>query len=210
MRPFITTLLCALTAASAAAQGVRTIHESGGDVQDGDRIVVTVRTNALFRSDTVQLRDDGVLRLPGLPDLPLAGVPRAAIDSVVTAHVARFVRDPEVRVTQLLPIAVNGSVANPGYYYTTTDAVLRDVLMRAGGFRDGDINRIVIRRGGKVIIDKPTVTAALADGRSLEALQLHSGDEVYVPAARHFNWGNAIAVGASALAATVAIIQLSR
>lgn len=181
-----------------------------GDFQDGDRLIVTIRNNTVFRSDTVQLRAGRVLQIPTMPDLSLEGVLRSEVRDSVAAHVARYVRDPEVSVTPLLPIAVTGSVANPGYYYTSADAVLRDLIMRAGGLRDADLDKVVIRRNGSVIWDRPAVRTALADGRSLDALHLRAGDELYVPAARHVSWTNILAVGASALAATVAVLQLSR
>ena len=204
------TLLVLMAAASAGAQTARTVVESSGDVQDGERVIVTIRNSSIYRSDTLQLRDNRTLRIPGMPDLSLDGVPRAALDSVVAAHVAKYVRDPDVRVTTLLPLAVNGSVQSPGYYYTSTDAVLRDVIMRAGGLKDADINRIVIRRGGTVVVDHAITSAALADGRPIDTLGLQPGDELYVPEARHVSWSNIIAVGATALAATVAILQVTR
>lgn len=136
------------------------------------------------RPDTMLVRTGKVLQFAGMSDFSLEGVLRSELTDSLRRHLGRYLRNPEVRATPLLPIAVMGSVGNPGYYYTAADVVLRDVIMRAGGFREGNVNKMVIRRAGETIWNAADVRLALADGISLDRLHLRAGDEIFVPERR--------------------------
>ena len=176
-----------------------------GDFQTGDRIVIDVRGAA--RPDTIQLRAGKVLPLAGMDDLPLDGVLRSELTDVVHTHLARYLREPEVRVTSLVPVAILGSVAAPGYYYASPGTALRDVFVLAGGLRDGDLERVTVRRRGETIWNAPAVRDALASGWSLDGLHLRAGDEILVPQVRHIQMTTVVAMTTSIIALTLALLQ---
>lgn len=166
-----------------------------GDFQDGDRIIVQIQGNALAGKspvevpETLTVRSGKLLELPRMSDLPLEGVLRSELQQRLTDHLSQYVREPSVRATPLVRIAVLGYVARPGYIYTSADRPLSDVLMQAGGpGPDADMGRVVIRRGGDVIWNSQDTHTALADGLSLDRLHLRAGDEIFIPQQRHVAW----------------------
>jgi hypothetical protein len=179
-----------------------------GDFQEGDRIVVVLEGSAPV-IDTLQVRTGKTLHFPRMGELSLDGVLRSELTETVRNHLQRYLTSPNVRVTPLLPIAVLGLVAAPGFYYTPADVVLRDVIMRAGGpLVEADISKIVLRRGGEVIWSEKDVRTALSDGLSLDALHLRSGDELVVPKRRSIQMTALVALISSSVALTVAVVNL--
>jgi protein involved in polysaccharide export with SLBB domain len=178
-----------------------------GDFQDGDRIVLVVQGNSAL-SDTLTVRAGKVLQIPRMEDLPLQGVLRSELPQKITAHLAEYLKDPTSRVTPLLRIGVLGHVQRPGYYYTSADVLLTDVVMRAGGpATDADMQNIVIRRGPDVIWSAADTRTALTDGLSLDRLHLRAGDEIDISGQHHISWGTIVPVGVSLLTAVVALIR---
>lgn len=179
-----------------------------GDFQEGDRIVVVLEGSAPV-IDTLQVRDGKRLQFSRMGELSLDGVLRSELTESVRNHLQRYLTSPNVRVTPLLPIAVLGLVAAPGFYYTPADVVLRDIIMRAGGpLVEADISKIVVRRGGEVIWSEKDVRTALSDGLSLDALHLRSGDEVLIPKRRSIQMATLVALISSSVALTVAVVNL--
>jgi len=159
-----------------------------GDFQDGDRIVVAILGTAGF-SDTLTVRSDRVLELPQMGSFPLAGTLRSELGAKLTTYIAKYLRDPVVRVTPLIRLAVLGNVARPGFYYLPADVTLSDLLMVAGGpTATADVSRVDVRRGPQIIIDQPNTRVAISEGLSLDMLHLRAGDEITVGAQRQFNW----------------------
>lgn len=153
-----------------------------GDFQEGDRIVVTIGNNPP-RTDTMQLRAGKILQF-GIADIPLGGVLRSELTDTLKHHLSKYLVDPVVRATPLLPIAVFGPVGLPGYHYFAADVLLRDVVMRVGGLAGADVKKTTIRRGDEIIWSADDVRIALTDGLSLDRLHLRAGDEVVIPAPR--------------------------
>ena len=160
-----------------------------GDFQDGDRILVTVRGPGGF-SDTLTVRSGRQLELAQLPPLPLTGVLRSELHPRLTAHLTRYLRDPVVIVRPLVRVGILGNVLRPGYYYTSADLPLTDVLMVAGGpTPEADLTKVSVRRGGEIIMNERRTRGALTAGRSLDNLHMQAGDEVQVGKRRQINWG---------------------
>lgn len=178
-----------------------------GDFQDGDRIVVKLLGSTTF-NDTITVRAGKMLPLPRMEDVPLEGVLRSELTARLSSHLARYLRDSSVRATPLLRLAVLGQVRAPGYYYTSADVLLSDVIMKAGGpAADADMNKTVIRRGGETIWNAQDTRTALSDGLSLDRLHLRAGDEIYLPEQNHFNWGMATQIGLGVLGLIVAFTR---
>jgi hypothetical protein len=185
-----------------------------GDFQDGDRIVVHLQGNTLMPKDFVGIPDTNIVRagrrleFPRMADLSLDGVLRSELNDRLTAHFAQYIREPTVRSTPLVRVAVLGQVGHPGYVYTLADAPLSDLIMQAGGpSGSADMAGIVIRRGADVIWDQQDTRAALADGMSLDRLHLRAGDEIEVPARRDISWFAVITGTASAVALLFTIFR---
>lgn len=181
-----------------------------GDFQEGDRIVVILEGSTLV-SDTLQVRTGKLLQFPRMGDVSLVGVLRSELTDTVRHHLARYLTNPVVRATPLLPLAVLGSVGQPGYYYTPADVVLRDVIMKAGGpLGTADLNKVLVRRGGEVIWNPEDIKVALTDGLSLDGLHLRAGDEIFVPERRRFQLSNITTAISAAVALTLALVQITR
>jgi hypothetical protein len=202
----------------AAARDAETLHRTSeasllrarlqrGDFQEGDRIVLSVEVPALRLGDDANARvadgNDTVIvragklsrftKLPNIPDLSLDGVLRSELVDTITSHLRKYLRAPIVRATPLVRVAVMGAVVKPGWYSTPTDVVLADVIMQAGGVStESDVDRIAIRRAGEVICAPEIVRAALAEGLSLDRLNLRAGDEIYVAPKRSWNLSTSI------------------
>lgn len=159
-----------------------------GDFRVGDRFVITIRQDTV-RSDTASVRDSLLVAIQNLPDVSLAGVLRAELDDKLNAHVARYLRNATVRTSVLTRVAVMGTVASPGFYYVSPDRPVSDVIMLAGGpAEDAKLNEIEIHRGSETILKKKDAKRLVEEGRTLEQLDVQSGDEIRVPKKRRFNW----------------------
>jgi protein involved in polysaccharide export with SLBB domain len=179
-----------------------------GDFQEGDRIVIVVDANP--RPDTLQVRAPKSLQFAGIDDLSLEGVLRSELKETIRNHLARYLKNPEVRATPLVPLAILGSVTSPGYYYTPADAVMRDVIMRAGGLQGAALDKAVVRRGGEIIWRSADFRVALTDGVSVDQMHLRAGDEIFIPERRRTGVATVLTVTSSTAALVVTLIQLLR
>lgn len=178
-----------------------------GDFQDGDRIVVKLLGSVTF-SDTITVRAGKMLPLPKLSDLPLEGVLRSELNARLSSHLAKYLRDSSAQATPLLRLAVLGAVKSPGYYYTSADVLLSDVIMKAGGpAPNADVQNTEIRRAGATIWSAQDTRTAMSDGLSLDRLHLRAGDEVQVPEERQINWSTIFQVSATVLGLVVALVR---
>jgi protein involved in polysaccharide export with SLBB domain len=179
-----------------------------GDFQEGDRIVVSLLGSTTF-NDTISVRAGKLLPLPRMGDVPLEGVLRSELGTRISSHLAKFLRDSSVRATPLVRIAVLGQVNRPGFYYTSADALLSDMLMKAGGpAASADLGKMSIRRGGEVIWTERDTRTAMSDGLSIERLHLRAGDELYVGEQKRTNWTAIAQVGISLLGIAFALTRL--
>jgi hypothetical protein len=160
-----------------------------GDFQDGDRIILRLLGSVTLSQDTVVLRAGKMLSLPRMEDLSLEGVLRSELESTISHHLAKFLKDSSVRAVPLLRVAVLGQVRGPGYYYVQADVLLNDVIMRAGGPNPGaNLGNLTIRRGGEIIWNPQDTRTALADGLSLDRLHLRAGDEIIIDDDKSTPW----------------------
>jgi protein involved in polysaccharide export with SLBB domain len=180
-----------------------------GDFQEGDRIVVVLESNPTA-TDTMQVRAGKVLQFPRMSEVSLEGVLRSELNDALRQHLSKFLTNPDVRATPLLPLSVLGNVRNPGFFYAPADYLLRDLVMRAGGpAPDADMSKTEVRRAGKTIWNVKETRLAFAEGLSLDRLHLRAGDELYVPPERHrFQLTTILGVVSAAAAVSVALISL--
>lgn len=159
-----------------------------GDFHVGDRFVISLRHETM-KTDTANVRDSLRVTLLNLPDLSLVGVLRAELDERVSAHVARYLRNVSVRTNPLTRVAILGAVRMPGFYYVSPDRPLSDLVMIAGGpAPDADLDQFEIRRGATRLLKGKESRRLVKDGRTLEQVDVQSGDEAHIAVKRKLNW----------------------
>ena len=175
-----------------------------GDFQVGDRLVVSILSDAMH-TDTVVVRAGRMLDLPGQLTVPLTGVLRSEVEDRVAAEVEKLVKAQRVEVTPLVRLAVLGEVAHPGYFAFAYDTPLHDAVMSAGGpTAMADMHRATIQRGGLEIRGSRETSRAIGGGLTLEQFGVVPGDELVIGERKRFNSGPIIAsIGALASLVTV-------
>jgi hypothetical protein len=149
-----------------------------GDLQVGDQIELSVVGQGVY-SDTFVVASGRVLSLPGLPDIPLQGVLRSETRDYLTKQLARYIRDPQVRVRTMIRLSVFGSVGRPGFYQIPADVLATDAIMAAGGpAADANPSKVFVRRGSTEIWPQDALQEAMRQGLTLDQLNLRAGDEL--------------------------------
>lgn len=182
---------------------------SEGDFQVGDRIVVTVQGET-FLTDTFAVRAGRVVTFPNLPDISLQGVLRRELTDHLTREIGKYVRNPSVKATSLIRIAVMGEVARPGYYSVPSDFLASDAIMAAGGPTAlAELKKTELRRGNSVLLTRAGMQQAIASGATLDKLDVRPGDEFVVGKKTQRNWQTIAYVAGSVLGLVGAIAALA-
>ncbi len=122
------------------------------------------------------------VKLPDMPAIGLSGVLRSELNTHLTAEIGRYIRNPEVIANSLIRLSVFGDVGSPGFYYAAADQHLGDVIMLAGGpGQTAQYEKLQIRRGNEVLWEGESLQQVMAQGRTLDQLNLQAGDVVEVP-----------------------------
>lgn len=151
-----------------------------GDFVAGDRIVLHVQGEPTL-NDTLIVRGEQVLPLPGLADMPLHGVLRSELRERVRTHLRQFLRDPQFSITPLIRVAVVGEVTRPGFYSLPPDARITDAIMLAGGpTTNGDLSRLKLSRAGRPLASESQMRDIVARGLSLDLAGVTAGDALVV------------------------------
>jgi hypothetical protein len=159
-----------------------------GDFRVGDRFVITVRMDSV-RADTASVRDSLKVSVLNLPELSLAGTLRSELNDRVNEHVARYVRNADVRTSVLTRIAIFGAVTRPGFYHASPDRPVSDIVMLAGGpAPNAKLNQFEVIRSTKTVVSVDDSRKAIKEGRTLEQLDVRSGDEFQIATKRRINW----------------------
>lgn len=155
---------------SSSAQRAAEAH-----VQPGDRVGVKVYLEPGL-SDEVLVNNSGDIVLARIGTIHAASIPVGALQDTLRARYATFLRNPEVAVTVLRRIVVNGDVGRPNVYYVDVSSTLRDVIAQAGGITEnGNPNEVaIIREGQRIPVPN------WRDDFS-RASDLQSGDQIFVP-----------------------------
>jgi len=152
-----------------------------GDFRVGDRILVTVEGEEDLSGEHI-VGPGPSITLPQFGEIGLAGVLRSELQSHLTSALARYIRNPVVRVHASLRLSVLGEVNQPGFYVFPADVLLTDVLTVAGGpTRSAKLTDIRIERGDASIWEDEPLQQAIIEGRTLDQLGLRAGDVIVVP-----------------------------
>jgi hypothetical protein len=151
-----------------------------GDFQIGDQIQLTV-VNEVDATGLQTVGAGRVLSVKGLPDIPLRGVLRSEIEPYLRDQIGRYIKDAQVKARATVRLSIIGGVTKPGFYQLDADMMLSDAVMSAGGIVAGaEFKRSVVHRGEEKLIQKEDFAKALADGRSLDQLNLRAGDVIEI------------------------------
>jgi protein involved in polysaccharide export with SLBB domain len=120
-------------------------------VRPGDRIELQFRRDRELNSSVgVNERGEGVFPKLGLIDL--AKVTIAGLQDTLHARYSEFLRTPELEVTVLRRIVVNGEVRAPNVHMLDVASGVRDAIARSGGFLEtANKKKVTIVRGGQRI-----------------------------------------------------------
>ncbi len=153
-----------------------------GDFQAGDQVALFVQGETAL-TNTFTVRAGQVLVLPQIPEISLRGVLRSELKGHLTRELSRYIRDPQIDVTDAgVRIAILGQVGSPGFYTVPSDKLASEAIMQAGGpLPTANIDGMVIRRAGKTIISEEELREAIVSGLTLDQMNIHGGDELFVP-----------------------------
>lgn len=154
-----------------------------GDFQVGDEIDVAVVGEATLTAK-FKVLPGRVLSLPMIPPISLQGVLRSEIRDHLSTEISKYVKGPQVTIQgSYIRLAVLGAVGNPGYYTVPADALVSDVIMQAGGpSPQVKMEKSVVRRQGRDVLEGTEIQRAIEGGQSLDQLNLHGGDELQIGA----------------------------
>ncbi len=144
----------------------------------------------------VEVRPDGKISFPLAGEMVAEGLSPAALRSDLTRALAEYVRDPQVTVIvkefRLLRVTVLGQVERPGQYQLKTGSRLFDAIAAAGGPRQrAALQNVRIYPGGRVSEParwKVGNEGLLFEGDAKENPVLASGETVFVPETRTWDW----------------------
>jgi protein involved in polysaccharide export with SLBB domain len=171
-----------------------------GDIQVGDRVIVTIVSDAVHR-DTVVVRSAHTLELQGGIIVPVAGVLRSELQERVSSEVMKYVKAQQIEVTSLMRVGVLGAVTRPGYFAFSSDIPITDAIMGAGGpTGTADIGKSIVRRRNQQFRSAAETSKAIANGLTLDQFRLSAGDELVIGQRHQF--------GGMLLASTGAIVSV--
>lgn len=145
----------------------------------GSRAVATGRGSV---GATFAVQAGPSVKLPELPVISLRGVLRSELEEHLAREIGAYIIDPVVSARSLIRVSIFGAVGSPGFFYPAADQLLGDVIMLAGGpASTADYEDITVRRGDDVLWSGEQLQAVMAEGRTLDQMNLQAGDIIEVP-----------------------------
>jgi hypothetical protein len=181
-----------------------------GDLQVGDRVVVTIISDSLHR-DTVVVRSERSLELPGMIVVPVAGVLRSELRERVSTEVLKYVKARQIEVTPLIRVGIMGAVVRPGYFALASDIPITDAIMGAGGpTGTADVGRSIVRRQNQEFRSTGETSKAISSGLTLDQFGLSAGDELVIGQRREWAATNLIGMTGAVASILAVFVTLSR
>ena len=118
---------------------------------------------------------DGVVTLPLLGRVPVAGVPVDQLHANLMQQYAVHLRNPSITITPRRRVNIFGEVRTPGLYPVDPTVSLAGAIALAGGATEaGDLRRIRILREGTELRQRVGVA------ETLNSADIRSGDQIIV------------------------------
>jgi protein involved in polysaccharide export with SLBB domain len=200
----LTLVLCGLRlGAQDTTRSAAAVRAGDSRVQPGDRVAVKVYREPSL-SDDVMVNEGGNIVLPKVGTIHAAGVPIRALEDTLKRRFAVYLREPDISITVLRRVVVNGEVRKPDVYFVDPSSTLRDVIARAGGITEiGNPGRVAIIREGV------TIPAPHWQDDVTLAADLQSGDQVFVGMRSWFE-RNAFALASTGVLVASFIISVAK
>jgi len=196
--------------AAAEAALVRARLEEG-DFQVGDQITVQIEGENNNAPMTLTVSPAKTVAIPGMGELSLAGVLRSELQGRVHEYVSRYIRNPVVQTRTLIRLAIIGQVQAPGFHAIPAEALLSEAIMAAGGpTAAAKFSEARVERNGEKIWTGRVFQTAIAEGRTLDQMNIRSGDQLIVPLDGGGGSATMLRLLTIIPAATVAILGLVR
>src|SRR5262249_19370819 len=176
-----------MLAARPAGADETTAEHSGYQIGAGDVLEIAGwKKPGLSRQVTV--RPDGMISLPVVNDVPVAGLTPMELRDLLAKKLAEYVPSAVVSVivnkVESYSISVVGSVAKPGKFTLTSPTTVLEAIAMAGGLNEFASRRsiTVLRSDGKgASTGIPFNYNNAVSGEASENLVLRAGDVVVVP-----------------------------
>jgi protein involved in polysaccharide export with SLBB domain len=179
---FLSVVMFGLAERAYAQSGQTQATASSTILRPGDILRVNVWPNTELSGDFT-IEQDGYVYLPLLAEVRAAGVSVDDLRAELRRRYGEAQRNPVVTVTPMFRVSVTGAVQRPGIHMITPNTSLLDVIVMAGGFQGtADSENVRIVRPGQVT--DYDAFRALETGEGMEAIQLRSGDHIFVPTRR--------------------------
>lgn len=161
------------SAAQSAVEGVAR-RAATALVRPGDRIELQFRRDRELNS-SVSVNERGEAVFPKLGMIDVTDVTIGGLQDTLRARYSEYLRAPELEITILRRVVVNGEVKLPNVYMLDVTSSVRDAIARAGGLLEtSNKNKVYIVRDNRRIRAKNWETSQGPE------LDLQSGDQVVV------------------------------
>jgi protein involved in polysaccharide export with SLBB domain len=197
------------TPSSAPATGVSSVIGGTDEMRlrPGDVLRIIVYREPDLNGEFL-IDEQGIVNLPLIGDEQLAGMTMRQVRDRVIERYRVHLRNPSISVIPLRRIHMLGEVQKPGQYGIDPTVSLAGAVALAGGATpSGDLRKLRIVRDGTVYRDR--VDAAV----TLSALNIQSGDVVYVERRSWFERNSTFVVSALISATSIVtsiILALTR
>jgi protein involved in polysaccharide export with SLBB domain len=153
---------------------------ANGDFRVGDRVTLRVEGEPDI-PPVLPVEPGPRITLPVIGSLSLAGVLRSELQDHLTRELGRFIQDPVVQAKAEIRLSIQGGVGAPGFYTVPADILIGEALMLAGGPGQADLEELQIERSGQVLWEGDELQAVIAEGYTLDQLNLQAGDQIMLP-----------------------------
>jgi len=135
--------------------------------------------------------ETGSVALPLIGDVLVSDRSASAVKTGIEQEYSERTRNQSVQVVYLRRVRVLGEVRNPGIYLADPTMGLDDILALAGGTTsDGNLENVSLVREGEQV-------ASGIDVRLGAAVEVYSGDQIFVPKTSWFSRNAAVLIGAT-------------
>lgn len=152
-----------------------------GDFRVGDRVRLRIEGETGI-PETLPVEPGPKITLPTIGPISLQGVLRSELQDYLTEELGQYIRNPVVQADAEIRLSIQGGVNAPGFYTVPADILVGEALMQAGGpGQTTDLSEMRIERGTQRLWEGEDLQAVIAEGRTLDQLNLQAGDQIVVP-----------------------------
>jgi polysaccharide biosynthesis/export protein len=196
-------LICfAVAAVPAAGQGTGSWSKSAKSLaifQPGDAVRIHVWDLYQEQSTSINLNGDypiggsGNIIMPLLGEVKVRGVTVYELMNTLVEKLKPYLHNPYVEVHPLIRVTMQGAFGRPGSYRVDPSSSLWDLVAEAGGPGPNcDLKKMVVERGGKVIIRD--LLKCFENGYSLDEVGVESGDQIIAHSRGSWDLGTLLVV----------------